>query len=191
MLLMRAVAIRLFIIAFFTLLIALPWGIVGAVESSAQNERSALSPPASETEIDRLEKENLELRQQIDRLLDKLASSQSADQQLETERKRFYFLHERRVFWWQLLVSYLLSAIVLGMVLFGVWLSWLQFRRANLLHPDTSAKTLTTDMEISTEKVRIRTSLVGVLILCLAFGFTVAFLVGVYEISVIVPSTGR
>ena len=171
---------------------AFPDGIIEAVESSMQqDERSTLSLHAAKSEIHRLKKENLEYRQQIIKLLDKLEHFGQTDPELLKERTRFYFLHERRVFWWQLLVSYLMSAIILGMVLFGIWLSWLQFRRANLLDPEFSVKTLTSDLEVSTEKLRIKTSLVGVLILCLAFGFTVAFLLGVYEISVIVPPTGQ
>ena len=108
---------------------------------------------------------------------------------LKRDRAQFYFEHERRVYWWQLIVSYAFFFVVIFMVAFGVWLSWLQFRRAGALEADPAVKTLSSDIEISAEKIRVRTSLIGVLILGVAFAFALIFLIEAYHITYVNVST--
>ena len=136
-----------------------------------------------------LREENLQLRELVETLNDRIDHLElSIQHELALERARFAIAHERRVFWWQLIVSYIFSAVVFSMIVLGFWLSWLQFRRGQLISLDLSTKALSSEIEISAEKVRIQTSLVGVLILCIAFGFTVVFLNQVYDISYASPS---
>ena len=117
---------------------------------------------------------------------DRIRQLEAVDPELraiELDYRRFALAHQQRAFWWQLLVGYAFSAVLLGLILFGMYLSWRQFRGADMPRPREAPQEA--EIEISIERIKVRSALVGVLLLSIAFAFTVAFFVLVFEIRIV------
>ncbi|MCB1492689.1 MAG: hypothetical protein KDJ77_12985 [Rhodobiaceae bacterium] len=91
------------------------------------------------------------------------------------------FAHRSDVFAWQLLSSKLIFALVVAIVLLGLYFSWLQFHasyRGNAGHGDTD-----TTVELGTTGIKITSPVLGVIILTLSLAFFYLYLVNVYPID--------
>lgn len=140
----------------------------------------------NEKETERLRKENVQLTQLVEVLNQQIEqiSTEGERGDIFLEQQRFRAAHEQRVFWWQLIISYAMFTVVLVLIIGGFLMSWIQFRHAIAIRPnDTSS--LTSDLEISAEKLSLKTTLVGALILAIALAFSALLLWTVYEIKVI------
>jgi hypothetical protein len=85
------------------------------------------------------------------------------------------FEHRSRVFAWQFYSSLMIFAIVHLIVLMGLYFSWMQFRQG-------WATGLESEMELSTTGIKIRSSVLGVIILTLSLAFFYLYLVYIYPI---------
>jgi hypothetical protein len=84
------------------------------------------------------------------------------------------------VFRWQFYSSIVLFTVVNLLVLIGIFFSWLQFRR-DLSTPGSEAAE--TQLAVSTEGIKIQSSILGVIILVISLAFFYLYLVYVYPIQ--------
>jgi hypothetical protein len=89
------------------------------------------------------------------------------------------FLHRSRVFNWQYYSSMVIFGIVHLLVLAGLGFSWMQFRRG-------WSDGLESEMELSAAGIKIRSSVLGVIILVVSLAFFYLYLVYVYPIAEII-----
>lgn len=89
---------------------------------------------------------------------------------------RYTFNQNRKVFQWQYISSIIIFFVVILIVLMGLFLSYLQFRRA----ADTNTK-----LEIGTVGIKIDTGVIGLAILTLSLSFLFLYLKYVYPISIV------
>ena len=90
--------------------------------------------------------------------------------------------HRAATFEWQLFSSKLLFWLVTLIVIAGVVLTYFQFRHAFSRRPRNEVPP-NSELEFSLEKVRVSSSVVGVVILTLSLGFYFLYLVHVYPIK--------
>lgn len=95
------------------------------------------------------------------------------------------FEHRRDVFWWQHVSTRIIFAVVLMLVAAGIYFAWVQFqldvRRSaesgEAEHRDD------TELELATSGIKVRSSVLGVIILALSLVFFYLYLVHVYPIT--------
>jgi len=83
--------------------------------------------------------------------------------------------HRLRVFKWQHVSTIIIFFIVIGLVITGVYFAAIQFHRGK--SPDT------TEVELSVKGVKVRSPVLGVIILTLSLGFFYLYLAYVYPIQ--------
>ncbi len=92
--------------------------------------------------------------------------------------------HRTRVFSWQHLSTRIIFFIVVGLVLVGIYFAWMQFRRDMVTGRQGSDVTNTAhEIELSASGIKVRSSVLGVIILALSLGFFYLYLVYVFPIS--------
>ena len=92
------------------------------------------------------------------------------------------FQHRQRVFAWQLSSSRIIFAMVIFLVLVGVFFSWLQFRSAMKGGSTFSDRPHDTTFEASTTGLKVSSPVLGVIILALSLAFFYLYLLYVYPI---------
>jgi hypothetical protein len=98
------------------------------------------------------------------------------------EYRQLGYQQRLRVFHWQHGSSIAIFVVVLGLVMLGMYFAWMQFHRlgpASVLPPEPSEAS---EIELGLQKVRVRSSVLGVLILALSLGFFYLYLAFVYPI---------
>ena len=85
------------------------------------------------------------------------------------------FEHRAQVFRWQLISTVIIFSVVNGIVLSGLYFSWMQFKARG---PDGAEASV----ELGTSGVKVTSSVLGVLILVISLGFFYLYLVHVYPI---------
>jgi hypothetical protein len=85
------------------------------------------------------------------------------------------FLHRARVFRWQLYSSMVIFAIVHLLVIAGLYFSWMQFQKGT---EETAS-----EVEFSGTSIKMRSSVLGVIILVISLAFFYLYLVYVYPIE--------
>ncbi|WP_299815882.1 hypothetical protein [uncultured Jannaschia sp.] len=88
------------------------------------------------------------------------------------------YAHRQAVFAWQHSSSRLLFFVVIGVVLVGLYFSWLQFHAAR-----TGRDLTPTTLEASKTGLKVSSPVLGVIILLLSLAFFYLYLVHVYPIS--------
>ncbi|MEO1562738.1 MAG: hypothetical protein AAFR98_04820 [Pseudomonadota bacterium] len=91
------------------------------------------------------------------------------------------FEHRAQVFRWQLISTVIIFAVVIGIVLSGLYFSWMQFKARG---PDGAEASV----ELGTSGVKVTSSVLGVLILVISLGFFYLYLVHVYPIFEVTQS---
>lgn len=93
--------------------------------------------------------------------------------------------HRSRVFYWQHLSTRIIFFVVIGLVLVGVYFAWVQFRRDMASGAGGTAEQGMGEheVELSTSGIKVRSSVLGVIILTLSIGFFYLYLVFVYPIQ--------
>lgn len=120
---------------------------------------------------------------------------------LQFDYNSYSLMHTKRAFTWQYYSSIVIFFIVIGIVLTGLYMAYLQFliykkivmsQLSRQPKDDTSAdnpeKILQTDMEISDKGLKINTAVIGVIILAISLGFFFLYLKYVYPIILVNPS---
>lgn len=91
------------------------------------------------------------------------------------------YAHRERVFAWQLLSSRIIFVLVIGLVLTGIYFSWLQFRVS--LKGVKGAELKETSFEASTTGLKVSSPVLGVIILAMSLAFFYLYLVYIYPIA--------
>jgi hypothetical protein len=86
--------------------------------------------------------------------------------------------HRSRTFEWQYRSSQIIFGVVIGIVLIGLYFSWLQFHAEGM-----KGTGLSTSLEGSKDGFKISSPVLGVIILVLSLAFFYLYLVHVYPIS--------
>ena len=95
---------------------------------------------------------------------------------LNEEVFRYTFDQNRKVFQWQYLSSIIIFFVVILIVLMGLLLSYLQFKKA----AESSTK-----LELGSAGIKIDTAVIGLVILTLSLSFLFLYLKYVYPISIV------
>lgn len=85
--------------------------------------------------------------------------------------------HRQKVFAWQYTSSLIIFFVVIGIVLIGLYFSWMQF------HAAKDGQVGETTVEASKEGFKLSSPVLGVIILVLSLAFFYLYLVHVYPIS--------
>ena len=103
--------------------------------------------------------------------------------------------HRRAVFDWQLMSSQIIFAVVILLVLIGVYFSWLQFMAVAAPEDDKEKPGkpvdeaagkkpgLATTLEASLQGIKVTSSVLGVVILVISLAFFYLYLVHVHPIT--------
>ncbi len=95
-------------------------------------------------------------------------------------------IHRKRVFEWQLFSSKLIFFTVLLLVIIGIYFSWLQFRTGIDKDKEKHSESETrTELEISTSGFKVKSPILGVIILLISLAFFYLYLAHVYPIDVV------
>lgn len=115
----------------------------------------------------------------------------------------YTFEQNKKVFAWQHTSSIIIFCLVVIIVLMGIYMSYEQFRMSKKLMTSTfnqtkqlstqSAETMNaqqlelmqTDMELGKDGIKIKTAVIGLVILCLSLAFLFMYLKYVYPISIV------
>lgn len=95
------------------------------------------------------------------------------------------FEHRRNVFWWQHVSTRLIFAVVLVLVAAGMYFAWVQFQ-LDVRHSaelGEAAPRDDTELELATSGIKVRSSVLGVIILVISLVFFYLYLVHVYPIT--------
>ena len=90
--------------------------------------------------------------------------------------------HRRSVFEWQLFSAKIIFIIVILLVAIGILFAAIQFKQGISKQNDASSD-LSTELELSTQSVRINSPVLGVIILFISLGFFYLYLVHIYPIE--------
>ncbi|SFB00241.1 hypothetical protein SAMN05421688_2263 [Poseidonocella pacifica] len=90
--------------------------------------------------------------------------------------------HRRRVFEWQLLSSKVIFFLVIGIVVAGLYFSWLQFAEARRA-TDEKRGSLETSFEAGTGGIKVSSPVLGIIILAISLAFFYLYLTHVYPIT--------
>lgn len=115
---------------------------------------------------------------------DTAAAYQAALQSYYDYRKRGYE-HRLSVFWWQSLSTQIIFYIVLGLVFAGIYFAAIQFhvglrRRRDV--DESSAHPGETEISLSLGEFKVRSPVLGVIILTISLAFFYLYLVHVYPV---------
>ncbi len=91
------------------------------------------------------------------------------------------FQHRREVFSWQHYSTIIIFFVVIFLVLAGLYFSWLQFRKGMKAEGDGALPE--TEVELSVSNVKVRSSVVGIVILVVSLAFFYLYLVYIYPIN--------
>lgn len=122
---------------------------------------------------------------QVNELEDEITKTINAVNRSEEFNKRLneYSInsldHRRQVFAWQLFANKLIFVIVMMIVLMGLLLSYLHFKKS--LTP--GATDANTELEMSTSGIKMNSSVIGLIILVLAIAFLYLYLIHVFPIN--------
>lgn len=95
------------------------------------------------------------------------------------------FEHRRNVFWWQHVSTRIIFAVVLVLVAAGMYFAWMQFQldlRRSAASGEAAPRD-NTELELATSGIKVRSSVLGVIILVISLAFFYLFLVHVYPIT--------
>ena len=95
--------------------------------------------------------------------------------------------HTHKVFEWQLFSSYIIFTIVILLVVFGMLLSWLQFRKTPSPRSSSGEGNLpVSDITLSLKDgIHVSSPVLGILILVISLAFFYLYLVEVYPINIV------
>ncbi|MEH6404981.1 MAG: hypothetical protein V7750_16510 [Sneathiella sp.] len=93
----------------------------------------------------------------------------------------FGLAHRQRVIWWQHISSRIIFAIVLSLVVVGVYFAWRQFSVA-LANNSKGVELPSSTVEIGSKGIKVSSPVLGIIILTLSLGFFYLYLVFVYPI---------
>lgn len=93
----------------------------------------------------------------------------------------------QRSFEWHLLTTKIIFFLVIFIVLFGMFVSWRQFRH-DTLHSKLTSNEPDYDVAVSLQNVRIKTKTIGVIVLLSSAGFFMMYLIYVYPMTPVVTS---
>lgn len=85
--------------------------------------------------------------------------------------------HRGDVFAWQHVSTMIIFAVVIGLVVAGIWFAWKQFEQDRDKPPTEST------LELTSKGLKITSSVLGLIILTLSLGFFYLYLVYVYPIQ--------
>lgn len=96
----------------------------------------------------------------------------------------FGLAHREQVIWWQHISSQIIFAIVLSLVIIGVYFAWRQFSAASAggNSNGSGAEMPTSTVEIGSKGIKVSSPVLGIIILTLSLGFFYLYLVFVYPI---------
>lgn len=123
--------------------------------------------------------------EELDNLFNKFQKSDAIYQDLNTnyfEYVNFSLEHRKRVLTWQYFSTIIIFCVVVLIVVTGLFLSYFHFKRS-LITQDNSE----TELELSKSGFKIRSSVIGILILTISIAFFYLYLTHVYEIKEIKP----
>ncbi len=131
----------------------------------------------------------------IQKVLAQTAPSASAELSMAYERAQIeqyehaikLMNHTSDVFAWQSTAANVVLGLVVVMVLAGLSFSALQLHKAMQMNVPQS----TTELEISASKIRVTSSVIGIVVLCLSFAFLYVFLHEVFTIKPISLNDSR
>ncbi len=92
---------------------------------------------------------------------------------------KFGLSHRQQVLEWQHLSTQIILFVVLILVSMGLYFAWLQFKSGR-------SEQTATEIEISTERLKISSPVLGVIILTLSLAFFYLYLVYVYPIQEVI-----
>ena len=95
----------------------------------------------------------------------------------------FSVKHREKVFAWQLFSSKIIFLIVMILVIVGIFFSWLQFRKG--FSENDSGEDTQTELELSTSGFKIKSSILGLIILIISLAFFYMYLLYVYPIDTV------
>lgn len=95
------------------------------------------------------------------------------------------FEHRRTVFWWQHVSTRIIFAVVLVLVAAGMYFAWVQFQLDVRRSAESREEAPRDDTELvlATSGIRVRSSVLGVIILVISLVFFYLYLVHVYPIT--------
>ena len=115
-----------------------------------------------------------------------------AQDSAQTAYEVFVYSHRRAVFQWQLLSSQVVFWLVVAIVFVGLLFAGMQFYvslRRSAKPPEgessTGSASEVTELEASLQGIKVRSSVLGVIILVISLGFLYLYLVHVYPIKVV------
>ncbi len=92
------------------------------------------------------------------------------------------FRHRRNVFQWQLFSSKIIFFVVIFLVLSGIYFAWIQFKRVDT--PSRVAlQSEVSELEVSARGLRIRSPLIGLIILAISLIFFYLYLQFIFPIN--------
>jgi hypothetical protein len=95
--------------------------------------------------------------------------------------------HAQAVFQWQRHASRLIFVVVIGIVLSGLALCWLQFRRPGKGKVTRTEAEPRTEVEVGLTGLKMNSPTLGVIVLGLSLAFFYLYLVHVYPITLLAP----
>lgn len=95
--------------------------------------------------------------------------------------------HAQAVFQWQRHASRLIFVVVIGIVLSGLALCWLQFRRPGTAKVTRTEAEPTTEVEVGLTGLKLNSPTLGVIVLGMSLAFFYLYLVHVYPITLLAP----
>ncbi len=155
------------------LLIALTLSLgLFAQDSAAQNDfLNELDASVTETQMN-------ELGDEITKTINAVNRSEEFNQRLN-EYSIKSLDHRQAVFAWQLFANKLIFVIVMLIVVMGLVLSYLHFKKS--LTP--GATDANTELEMSASGIKMNSSVIGLIILVLAIAFLYLYLIHVFPIN--------
>ncbi len=95
------------------------------------------------------------------------------------------FEHRRNVFWWQHVSTRIIFVVVLVLVAAGMYFAWVQFQLdvGRSAESGEAAPRDDTEFELATSGIKVRSSVLGVIILVISLVFFYLYLVHVYPIT--------
>jgi len=90
--------------------------------------------------------------------------------------------HRRKVLNWQYHSSIIIFFVVILIVLTGLILSYLHFKRSLVTNENAE-----TELEISKSGLKVRSSIIGIIILVISIAFFYLYLTHIYKIEEIKP----
>lgn len=151
-------------------------GGIGAIASENDEEDTALQQLVRQSE----EYEAKRIQREIERLTLSTEFSKAL-----LELRKFEMQHRAKVFWWQHVFGIAVFILVIILVLGGLYLSYLQFKRDGSTGASSQAS-----IEIGREGLKFSSSVIGLAILFMSFGFFYLYIERVYTIQELTDRKG-